>query len=193
MAATQSGLSVAERRSRLAELTQQFGLAFKGDLSTTIFDTAKRLGLVRKILTSAKPPIACAAKLLSGEAADPCLIVHSSLPVELLPKHKTLAVGGQVESIALSRFSLPAYVSEASFRSTGSFRGERMPVLAPIRGDYRFLVRANSFFFECDKFCGEDVDGNSAPVEPDEDALAAGRYHWGNSMADRMTLVVAEY
>jgi hypothetical protein len=183
--------TIERTRSTLAQLQAQYGLALHGPAGESLYDQAVNLRLNRKILSPPKTVIPCMAELKDLGRADPCLIVPYSLSIELLPAHKRLAVGGQVLSINSSPFSLPPYVLDAAFRSQGYFKGELRPILVSIQDEYRYLVRANSFFFRFENYLGSDID-HSSPSEPLEPELKAGRYHWGSDLSDELTLVIAD-
>lgn len=184
--------SIERSRTRLAELTGQYGLSMRGADGESLFDQAVAMKLTRTVLTPPKIVIPCAAHLKDEGKIDPCLIVPSSLPIELLPKHKLLAAGGQVTGIGRSLFAMSPYLMDEAWRAQGYWNGQPMPILVSIRGVYKYLVRQKSYFFKFDNFVGSDIDQLS-PMEPDEKSLKLGRYNWGSDLSDELTLVVAEY
>jgi hypothetical protein len=130
--------------------------------------------------------------LKDSGTADPCLVVPASWPVELLPSHKSLAVGGQVISISRSLFSLPRYIMDAAWRSTQIWQGSLMPILVMIEGDAKYLVRANTWFFRSGRYRGQDIEP-SYTNEPDERDLKRGNYMWGDDMSSELTIIVARF
>jgi hypothetical protein len=114
------------------------------------------------------------------------------LPVELLPKHKSLAVGGQVLSISRSMFCMSPYLIDEAWRAQGFWDGQPLPMLVSIKGSYKYLVKQKSYFFKYENFVGSDIDQLS-PKEPDAKDLKLQRYFWGNDLTDELTLVVADY
>jgi len=179
-------------RESLAQLQSKYGLELGGAGEIDLTPEARRLQLPQPLLNNQTIVIPCQAELKDLGLADPCLIVPSSWPVELLPTHKQLAVGGQVRSIARSTYSLPKYVMDAAWGSTQVWQGSLMPVLAVIDGDEKYLVRANSWFFRLGNFRGHDIDPSSVN-EPDERDLKRGSYLWGEDLNSEITLVVGKF
>jgi hypothetical protein len=186
------GEAIERARTQLAELQGKFGFALRGPDGEPLFGQAENLKLPRTVLSPPKIVIPCAAKLRDSGRADPCLIVPSSLPMELLPNHKSLAVGGQVLSIGRSMFSMSPYLMDEAWRAQGYWNGQPLPLVVSIRGAYKYLVKQKSYFFRCENFVGSDIDQLS-PMEPDEKDMKLGRYKWGSDLIDELTLVVAEY
>jgi hypothetical protein len=184
--------AIAQTRAALASLQAKHGLALGGNKRELLLAEAAGLMLMRKILTPAKNVIPCAAELAEIGRAEPVLIVPASMPVELFPPHKALAVGGQVLSIARSVFALPSYIMDQAWAAQGSWNGQPLPILVAIRGEFKYLVRQKSCFFQFENLRGSDIDQLS-PREPEGRDLERGRYHWGNDMTDRLTIVLAEY
>lgn len=179
-------------RESLGQLESRYGLELGGAGGIDLTAEARRLQLPQPLLNNQTIVIPCQAELQDLGLVDPCLIVPSSWPVELLPAHKQLAVGGQVRSIARSAYSLPKYVMDAAWRSTQVWQGSLMPVLVLIDGDERYLVRANSWFFRLGNFRGQDIDP-SYVNEPDERDLKRGAYLWGDDLSAEITLVVGKF
>jgi hypothetical protein len=184
--------TIAQTRATLAELQAKHGLPLGGSNREALLSEAAGLMLPRKILTPAKTVIPCAAELQETGRAEPVLIVPANMPVELFPKYKTLAVGGQVVSIARSVFALPSYIMGEAWRAQGSWNGQPLPILVAIRNEFKYLVRQKSCFFKFENLRGSDIDQLS-PREPEERDLRLDRYHWGSDMTDDLTIVVAEY
>jgi hypothetical protein len=184
--------SLQQIRRTLAELEAKYGIALGGQGTKTLADEAKRLQLPQKVLNNRTSVIPCAAELRDFGIADPCLILPASWPVELLPAHKKLAVGGQVASIARSSYSLPPYIMDAAWRSTQVWKGSLMPTVVLIDGESNYLVKANTWFFRCGKYRGQDIDP-SFTNEPVERDLKRGTYQWGDDMSGEMTIVVASF
>lgn len=183
---------IARARTELAELTEKYGLAMKDGGGQPLIKQAEELMLPRTVLSPPKVVVPCAAELKDLGRVDPCLIVPSSLPIELLPKHKTLAVGGQVLSMARSLYGLSPYLMDESWRAQGFWNGQPLPMLVSIKGSYKYLVKQKSYFFKFENFVGSDIDQLS-PTDPDATSLKLGRYHLGSDLTDELTLVVAEY
>ncbi len=179
-------------RHTLAELETKYGMNLGGEGTGVLTEQAKRLQLPQKLLNNQTAVIPCVAELKEFGLADPCLIVPASWPVELLPPHKQLAVGGQVTSLARSTYSLPRYIMDAAWRSTQVWMGSLMPIVVLIDGESNYLVRANSWFFRSGRFRGQDIDP-SFTNEPVERDLKRGSYKWGDDMAGQMTIVVAAF
>jgi hypothetical protein len=118
--------------------------------------------------------------------------VPSSLPIELLPNHKALAVGGQIVSLARSFFCLSPYITDEAWRAQGFWNGQPLPLLVSIKGSYKYLVKQKSYFFKYEDFVGSDIDQLS-PMEPDAKDLKLQRFHWGSDLTDEVTLVVTDY
>ena len=184
--------AIARARTELAELTDKYGLAMQDSAGESIMNQAKAMGLQRTVLSPPKIVVPCALELAGLGRVDPCLIVPASLPIELLPKHKALAVGGQVKSLARSMFGLSPYLMDEAWRAQGFWNGQPLPMLVSIKGAYKYLVKQKSYFFKFDNFVGSDIDQLS-PMEPDQRDLKLGRYHLGSDLTDELTLVVAEY
>jgi hypothetical protein len=179
-------------RVEISELQSKYGLALGGDNTKALLDRATDLKLPKKILSPPKTVIPCSAELKDSGNADPCLIVHSSVPLELLPVHKAMAVGGQVISVSRSLLALPNYLIEEAWRAQGYWNGQPRPLLVSISGDYRYLVRQKSYFFRFEKFRGSDVD-HLSPKEPEERDLKLNRYHWGSDLTEELTVVIADF
>lgn len=184
---------VIERtRATLAELQAKYGLPLGGPNREQLLGDAASLMLTRKILSPPKTVIPCAGNLQDVGRVDPVLIVPANMPVELLPPHKAIAVGGQVLSISRSLFALPSYIMDEAWRAQGSWNGQPLPILVAIRSDFKYLVKQKSCFFKFEKLRGSDIDQLS-PREPEERDLRLGRYHSASDMTDELTVVVAEY
>jgi len=123
---------------------------------------------------------------------DPCLIVPSSLPVELMPKHKALAVGGQVQSISRSMYAMSSYMIDEAARAQGFWNGQPMPMLVSVRGSYKYLVPQKAFFFKYENWVGADIDQLS-PIEPDPMGLKLNRYYQSDDLSGELVIVVADY
>lgn len=184
--------AIERERAALPELRDKYGLALGGADSNSLYQRAIDLKLTRKVFSPAKIVIPCSAELKDVGTADPCLIVPATLPLELLPPHKALAVGGQVISLTRSPFALPTYLMDEAWRAQGFWNGRPLPLLVAIGGDYRYLVHQKSYFFRFEKFCGADLD-HLSPREPDPRDLKLGRHHWGSDLTDELTVVIAEY
>jgi len=184
--------AIERDRAALAELQNQYGLALRSPDGDSLYEKAISLKLARKVLLPPKTVIPCSVVLKDIGAIDPCLIVPSTLPLELLPTHRSLAVGGQVASLAPSAFALPNYLMDEAWRAQGYWNGQPLPILVAVRGEYRYLVRQKSYFFRFENLRGSDLD-HLTPMEPDERDLKLGRYHWGSDLSDELTLVIAEY
>jgi hypothetical protein len=182
--------TIQKTQAALGELRVKHGFALGSSQGESLLAKAKRLGLLRDVLS--KTVIPCQVELRDEGRANPCLIVPHSLPVEMFPAHKRLALGEQVESLTTTEFSLPRHILEAVWRPVGTWQGGPMPILASIQGEYRFLVRSNSLFFRCGKYTGRDLDSTS-PVLPEELGLKRGRYEWGDDLSTELTIVVAEF
>jgi hypothetical protein len=184
--------AIGRTRTAVAALKEQYGLALGEAHGENLYQQAVRLGLTRRIISgAAKTVIPCSAELKDLGSANPCLIVPASLPIELLPSHQQIAVGGQVLSLARSQFTLPAYIMDAAWRPQGAWQGAQFPILVSIRGEYRYLVRPNSYFFRSGEYVGHDLD-QSSPAETSESDLKAGRNNWGDDLTSELTVVVAE-
>ncbi len=184
--------AIERDRASRAELQDKYGLALRGPNGEDFYQQAVELKLPRKILSPPRIVIPCRAELKGSEPADPCLIVPASLPIELLPLHRSVAVGGQVLSLARSLYALPNYLIDEAWRAQGFWNGQPLPLLVSLGGEYRYLVRQKSYFFKFDKYRGSDLDQLS-PLEPEARDLKLGRYHWGSDLADELTVVIAEY
>lgn len=180
---------IQKTQAALAELQAKYGFAMGTSKGESLLEKAKRLGLPRGVLS--KMIIPCQADLKDDGPANPCLIVPQSLPVEMFPAHKRLAVGGQVESLSNSQFTLPRHVMEAAWRPMGSWQGGHMPILVSVHGEYKYLVKPNSLFFRCGEYTGNDLDSTS-PAQPREYELKLNRYQWGDDLSSQLALVVAE-
>jgi hypothetical protein len=179
-------------RATVGELQTKHGLKLSGPNGEDLLQQAADLKLPRKILSPPKTVIPCTVEFKDGVAADPCLIIPTTLPIELAPVHKAVAVGGQVKTLRRSLFALSNYLIDEAFRAQGHWNGQPRPIVVAIGHEYRYLVRQKSFFFKFEKYRGSDVDHES-PREPDERDLKLGRYYWGSDMTDELTLIVAEY
>ncbi len=179
-------------RADMAELSAKFGLAMKDAKGESLIQKAIDLKLSRTILSPPKTIFPCAAELKGTSYLDPCLIVPASLPVELMPRHKSIAVGGQVQSIARSMYAMSPYMIEEAARAQGFWDGKPLPMLVSVHGNYKYLVQQKSYFFKYEDFVGSDIDQLS-PVEPDLMSLKLKRYYWGDDLSSELTLIVAEY
>jgi hypothetical protein len=186
------GEAIARARTELAVLTEKHGLAMKDVDGAPLMGRAKAMGLERTVLSPPKVVVPCAAELKDLGRVDPALIVPSTLPIELLPQHKSLAVGGQVLSIGRSMFGMSPYLMDEAWRAQGFWNGQPLPILVSIKGVYKYLVKQKSYFFKFENFVGSDIDQLS-PLEPDARDLKLGRYKWGSDLTEELTLVVAEY
>jgi len=184
--------AIARARTALAELTDKYGLAFPGGEGATLMKQAEALRLKRVVMSPPKTVMPCAAELTGLGMVDPCLVVPSSLPIELLPNHKALAVGGQVVSLARSFYCMSPYITEEAWRAQGFWNGQPLPLLVSIKGSYKYLVKQKSYFFKYEEFVGSDIDQLS-PMEPNPKDLKLQRFHWGSDLTDEITLVIAEY
>lgn len=179
-------------RLELEALADRYGLELGGLNSQSLLQKAQRMQVSPLFPRHLGPVIPCRVELDGSGSADPCLIVPADWPIQLLPPHKRLAVGGQVRSISESRFRLPACVMETAWRSTQTWQGAPMPVLVMIKGDQKYLVRANSWFFRCGEHCGQDID-TLFMSEPNERDLKREAYHWGDDMSNSITVVLARF
>lgn len=184
--------AIARARTALGELTAKYGLALTGSDGAPLLKQAEQMRLTRTVLLPPKVVVPCAAELKEIGHADPVLIVPASLPIELLPSHKLLAVGGQVTSIGRSFFTMSPYLMDEAWRAQGFLNGQPMPLLVSIKGAYKYLVKQKSYFFKYENFVGSDIDQLS-PMDPDPKDLKLNRYHWGSDLSDQLTLVIAEY
>jgi hypothetical protein len=182
--------TIQRTQAGLAELRSKYSLTLGASHGESFLEKAKRLGLAREVLS--KTVIPCQVELREAGRANPCLIVPQSLPVEMFPAHKRLALGGQVDSLTLSEFALPRHLVAAAWRPVGTWQGGPMPILVSIQGEYKFLVRSNSLFFRCGKYTGSDLDATS-PMVPEEIGLKRGRYEWGDDLSGELTIVAAEF
>jgi hypothetical protein len=180
------------RREALAQLEAKYGLDFPAVEGPDLAGEVRRLQLPQRLLNNETTVIPCRAELKDSGTADPCLVVPANWPIELLPSHKALAVGGQVTSITRSLFSLPRYIMDAAWRSTQIWQGSLMPILVMIEGDAKYLVRANTWFFRSGQYRGQDIEP-SYTNEPDERDLKRGNYIWGDDMSSEVTIVVARF
>jgi hypothetical protein len=183
---------IEQSRRQLAEARSKYDLVMRGSNGEPLYEQAVKLKLTRKILSPPKTVIPCSAELKDIGKSDPCLIVPSTIPIELLPPHKRLAVGGQVLAIGKTRLALSSYLMDESWRAQGFWNGQPLPIVVSIRGAYRYLVPQKSYFFRFEDFTGSDIDEVS-PMQPDERDLRLGRYRAGTDFADELTVVVAEY
>jgi hypothetical protein len=183
---------IEQSRKQLAEARSKYDLVMRGSNGQSLYEEAVKLKLTRKILSPPKTVIPCAAELKDIGKANPCLIVPSTIPIELLPPHKALAVGGQVLAISRTSLALSSYLMDESWRAQGFWNGQPLPIVVSIRGAYRYLVPQKSCFFRFEDFTGSDIDEVS-PIQPDERDLKLGRYRAGADFADELTVVVAEY
>ena len=179
-------------RSAIAELGSKYGLTLRGSNGENFLEQAAALKLPRKVLSPPKTVIPCAAELKDLGKADPCLIVPSNLPIELLPQHKSIAVGGQILTISRSPFALSNYLMDEAWRAQGYWNGQPRPMLVAIAGDYHYLVKQKSYFFRHGKYRGSDVDQVS-PKEPEDRDLKLNRFQWGSDLGEELTVIVAEY
>lgn len=181
-----------QARAEMAELAAKFGLAMKESAGDSLLEKAKELKLARTILSPPKTVFPCAAELKDVGYKDPCLIVPSTLPMELMPKHKSIAVGGQLLSISRSMYAMSPYMIEEAARAQGFWNGQPMPMLVSVRGSYKYLVPQKAFFFKHDNWVGSDIDQLS-PMEPDVMGLKLNRYYWSDDLSGELTVIVAEY
>lgn len=179
-------------RLDLEALAERYGLELGGPNQQALLTEARRMQVSPSLPRHPGPVVPCRAELDGTGSADPCLIVPADWPIQLLPPHKRLAVGGQVKSIRESRFRLPPAPMETAWRSTQTWQGALMPVLVTIKGDQKYLVRANSWFFRCGEHCGQDID-TSFISEPNERDLEREAYHWGDDMSNSITVVLARF
>jgi hypothetical protein len=179
-------------RTQIAELKEKYGLTFPVTDEAPPLKFATDLKMTRSVLSPPKMVIPCAVELKDVGKVDPCLVVPSSLPIELLPKHKSIAVGGQVLSLSRSLYTMSHYLMDEAFRAQGFWNGQPLPILVSIKGTYKYLVKQKSYFFKFENFVGSDIDQLS-PMEPDQKDLKLNRYHWGSDLTDELTVVVAEY
>lgn len=187
------GEAIARARTQLAELTAKYGLSLaRSDGGVPFMKQAEDLKLQRTLLSPPKTVVPCAAELKDVGRVDPCLIVPSSLPIELLPQHQSLAVGGQLLSLSRSLYGMSPYLMDESWRAQGFYNGQPLPMLVSIKGAYKYLVRQKSYFFKFEKFVGSDIDQLS-PMEPDARDMKLGRFHLGSDLTDELTLIVADY
>ncbi len=184
--------AIARARTALSELTTQYGLSMTGADNQPLIRQAEELKLTRTVLSPPKMVVPCSVELKQIGHADPVLIVPSSLPIELLPSHKSLAVGGQVISIGRSLYAMSSYLMDESWRAQGFLNGQPTPLLVSIKGSYKYLVKQKSYFFKFENYVGSNIDQLS-PMEPDAKDLKLGRYYWGSDLTDQLTLVIAEY
>jgi hypothetical protein len=185
--------TIKQDREQLAELGKKYSLALRSPDGVDLYAEAGAMKLYRKILSPPKTVIPCSAALKDRGPVDPCLIVPASLPLEVLPPHQSIAVGGQVISISRSVFVLPSFLMDEAWRPReGFWNGQPLPLLVAIQGDYRYLVRPKSCFFQYGNFHGSDLD-HLSPMEPDTRNLKLNRYAWGSDLSEALTVVVAEY
>jgi hypothetical protein len=183
---------IEQARAGLAELTAKFGLVMKDSQGEPLINKALDLKISRTILSPPKTVFPCATQLNGMGYVDPCLIVPSSLPVELMPKHKALAVGGQVQSISRSMYAMSSYMIDEAARAQGFWNGQPMPMLVSVRGSYKYLVPQKAFFFKYENWVGADIDQLS-PVEPDPMGLKLNRYYQSDDLSGELVIVVADY
>ncbi len=183
---------IEQARAGMAELAAKFGLAMKDSDGESLIEKAKDLKLARTILSPPKTVFPCAAELKELGYVDPCLIVPSTLPVELMPKHKSIVVGGQVLSIARSMYAMSPYMIDEAARAQGFWNGKPLPMLVSVRGNYKYLVPQKAFFFKYENWVGSDIDQLS-PMEPDVMSLKLNRYYWSDDLSGQLTMIVAEY
>jgi len=179
-------------RETISDLQSKYGLALRGPNGESLYDDAVALKLPRTVLLPPKTVIPCAAELKEMGKVDPCLIVQASLPLELLPPHKTICVGGQVSAIKRSFFAMSSYLTDEAWRAQGYWNGQPLPMLVSIRGAYKYLVKQKSYFFRFENFVGADIDQLS-PMQPDERDMKLGRYKLGSDLSDELTVIVAEF
>ena len=184
--------AIRQDRDTISQLQAKYGLLLRGPDGENLAESQNVAKFSRRILAPAKNVIPCNAELKESGTADPCLIVPSSLPVELLPSHKSVAVGGQVIAIKQSVFALPGYLMDEAWGPHNFLNGQPLPLLVAIRGNYRYLVRPKSCFFKYETFRGCDLDQLS-PMEPDRLDLKLNRYYLGSDMTDELTVVMADY
>ena len=185
--------AIEQDRGKLAELGSRYGLLLRSPDGADLYAQAGSMKLHRKILSPPKTVIPCSAALKDIGPTDPCLIVPASLPLEVLPPHRSIAAGGQVISIGRSAFALPSFLMEEAWRPReGFWNGQPLPLLVAIHGDYRYLVRQKSCFFRYENYRGTDLD-HLSPSAPDTRDLKLNRYHWGSDLREELTLIIAEY
>lgn len=183
---------IEQTRAGVAESGAKFGLVMKDAQGEPLIGKAIDLKLARTILSPPKTVFPCAAELKDTGYRDPCLIVPSALPVELMPKHKSIAVGGQVLSISRSMFAMSPYMIEEAARFQGYWNGKPMPMLVSVRGNYKYLVPQKAFFFKFENWVGSDIDPLT-PMEPDVMSLKLNRYYQSDDLSGELTIIVAEY
>jgi hypothetical protein len=184
--------AIERERTEVSELSTKFGLVMKDAAGESLMQRAVDLKITRTILSPPKTVVPCALEMKGLGYLDPCLIVPVSLPIELYPQHKSLAVGGQVQSISRSMYAMSPYMIDEASRTQGYWNGQPLPMLVSIRGSYKYLVKQKSFFFRYEGYVGSDIDQLS-PTDPDPLNLKLDRYHWGDDLSGELTLVVAEY
>jgi len=183
---------IEQARAGVAEMATKFGLVMKDSAGAPLIEKAKELKLARTMLSPPKTVFPCGAELKDLGYLDPCLIVPASLPVELMPKHKSIAVGGQVQSISRSMYAMSPYMIDEAARAQGYWNGQPLPMLVSVRGNYKYLVPQKAFFFKFENWVGSDIDQLS-PMEPDLMSLKLKRYYWSDDLSGELTLIVAEY
>jgi hypothetical protein len=182
--------TIQKTQEALAELRSKYSLTLGASNDETFLQKAKRLGLPRDVLS--KTIIPCQVELQGSGRANPSLLVPQSLPVEMFPAYKRLALGSQVESLTTSEYTLPRHILEAAWRPIGTWQGGPMPILVSIQGAYKFLVKPNSLFFRCGSYTARDIDAVS-PMVPEELGLKRGRYQCGDDLSNELTIVVADF
>jgi len=183
---------IEKARSIIAELQATHSLALRTLEGGSLYEEAAAMRLPKTVFSPPKIVIPCATETKEGGTIDPCLIVPSNLPLEFLPTHKAIAVGGQIRAIKRSFYALSSYMADEAWRAQGFWNGQPLPLLVSIRGQYKYLVKQKSYFFKYENYVGADIDQLS-PMQPDERELRLGRYHAGSDLSDQLTIVVAEY
>jgi len=179
-------------RLNLESLAKRYGLELGANSGDSLAAEARRMQVPQRLLPHQPALVPCSAELDGIGSVDPCLIVQATWPIELLPPHRRVAVGGQVKSIGKSPFSLPKCVLDAAWRSRSTWQGCLMPLLVMIKGDQKYLVRPNSWFFRCGEYCGQDIDA-AFTSEPNERDLKSELYNWGDDMNASLTVILAKF
>jgi hypothetical protein len=179
-------------RVTIAALQTKYGLKLCDSKGVSLATIAEGPRLSRKILMPSRIVIPCKAVVKDNSTFDPCLIVPFSIPLELLPRHRALAVGGQISAITRSDYALSEYLMNQSWKAQGFWEGRALPLLVSIHGEYRYLLPHKSYFFRCGAYKACDLDQVS-PMEPTARDLKLDRYLWGSDLTDELTVVVAEY
>ncbi len=183
---------IEQERTAIAELGRQYGMLLRDPDGADLVAQAASMKLTRRILSPSRIVIPCSASLKGSGLCDPCLVVPASLPVEVLPPHRSVGVGGQVIALSRSKFALSSYLMDESWRAAGHWNGQPLPLLVSIDGEYRYLIRPKSYFFRHGNYRGPDLDQLS-PLEPSPRDLKLNRYEMGSDLQEELTVIVAEY